>query len=141
MPKAIGVIKQSPTRKVKETMFLRWDFSDAELKQFSSDMARNSAEQSEAEESKKAVVAQFTEKISAAKAKVSSLARKINSGYEMRDVRCEIWLDFPEAGRARILRLDTNEIVSERAMSETERQMVLDFDSSIGAGKEKPDVT
>ena len=110
---------------MKETHFLRCDFTPEELREFSKDLARKTAELSQAEEDKKAAVSQFADVIAATRAATSRLARNINSGYEMRSVECEVLLDTPVRATARLVRLDTGETVKERAMTGNEMQATL----------------
>jgi len=55
---------------------------------------------------------------------VSSCADKLRTGYEMRQTDCLITLDHDNA-RVRITRMDTDEVIEDREMSEEERQMDL----------------
>jgi hypothetical protein len=59
-----------------------------------------------------------------ARAKMKLLAEKIRTGSEMRLVECRIEKDFL-ANAVRTYRLDTGELVEERAMTPEERQMML----------------
>ena len=110
-----------------EILFLRCNFSEEEMKQLSLELARAAQEETEAEEEKKATMAQFAESIASCKAKVSSLARKINNGYEMRNVECEVRLDDPSAGMATVVRLDTGETSKVRQMTAEEMQPTLEL--------------
>lgn len=121
---------------MKESHFLRCDFSAEELREFSRELARKTAELSQAEEDKKAAVSQFADRIAANRADTSRLARNINSGYEMRMTVCEVLLNTPVTGTARIVRSDTGEVVKERAMTGTEMQGSLEL-SDAGSVMEK----
>jgi hypothetical protein len=103
-----------------ETHHLRYNFTEDELKEFSRTMAREAQDLAAAEDQKKVAVAQFAEEIARHKSVVSQMARHINNGYEMRMVRCGVALDKPARGRAEITRLDSGEVVRERAMTEEE---------------------
>ena len=111
----------------KEQLILRCDFTEEELKGFSKELARSTAQLAQAEEEKKAAMAQFAERMTGQKALLSGLARKINEGYEMRMVECGIKLDSPIAGTTRVIRLDTGEVVKERAMHADELQRSLEL--------------
>ncbi|HEV7523029.1 MAG TPA: hypothetical protein VGP89_18145 [Candidatus Angelobacter sp.] len=110
---------------VKE--FLKYVFSEPEMKEFATDLARKTSEMSEAEESKKAVVAQFGERIASLRAETSSLARRFNSGYEYRNIECRVLYHDPSPAQKTIVRLDTGEIVKVAAMSHGELQEILPF--------------
>jgi hypothetical protein len=81
----------------------------------------------EAEESKKAVVAQFGERIASLRADTSSLARKFNSGYEYRNIECKVLYHEPSPAQKGIMRLDTGEVVKVQAMTFNELQEILPF--------------
>ena len=116
--------------KEKHSEYLKYTFSESELREHAKDLARENTVASEAEEQKKAVVAQFTEKVASAKTKISMLSRYINNGYDHRSVECETTLDMPEKGIARVVRLDTGEVVRERAMTPSELQIKLPLKES-----------
>lgn len=113
---------------MKHTEYLKYEFSDDELKDYAKELARENTVAAEAEEQKKAVVAQFTEKVASAKTKISMLSRYINNGYDHRSVDCSIALNDPKAGDKTIYRDDTGEVVKVCAMSEKEMQESLPFE-------------
>jgi hypothetical protein len=55
---------------------------------------------------------------------MASLAEKVRSGYEHRNVDCLKSLDY-RLGTVTITRLDTGEVMRERPMDAEERQMSL----------------
>jgi|SRR6478609_2211574 len=110
---------------VKE--FLKYVFSGEELNEFATELARKTSEMTEAEESKKAVVAQFGERIASLRADTSSLARKFNSGYEYRNIECKVLYHEPLPAQKTIMRLDTGEVVKVQAMTFNELQEILPF--------------
>lgn len=57
---------------------------------------------------------------------MGSMAEKIRSGYEHKDIECKRELDY-RLGTVIITRLDTGEIVEERPMDTEERQRKLDL--------------
>jgi hypothetical protein len=116
-----------------EKLFLRYDFTEAELKQISMDMGQAVQRKAEAEESQKAAVAQFKEQIARAASEMQTAARKIVSGYEMRYIDCNVVLDWPSVGMAQIVRKDTGHVVKIRAMTPDELQAQLDFGKTPAA--------
>lgn len=112
---------------MKHTEYLKYQFTEEELRDFAKDLARENAASAEAEEQKKAVVAQFTEKVASSKSKISQLSRYINNGYDHRSIDCSILMNTPFVGRKTIIRDDTGEIVKELVMSEQEKQETLPF--------------
>lgn len=109
----------------KEVHFLRCDFTELEMKELSAELARGTNELAQAESDKKAVMSQFAERINSRKSEVSSLARRIANGYEMRTVNCEVRLHDPKKGSATVIRTDTGEIVKSRLMTPEESQTEL----------------
>ena len=104
--------------------YLKYQFSEEEKKNMGDDLAQKFASKHETEDKLKAVSTQIKSEINALDAIMGGLAEKIRSGYEMRDVECEIERDFKNA-RITITRLDTGEIVESRAMTPEERQKKL----------------
>jgi hypothetical protein len=114
---------------MNHTEFLKYTFSEPELKDFSKELARENTTVAEAEEQKKAVVAQFTEKITSSKSKISQLSRYINNGYDYRNVECSIAMNSPNTGFKTVVRDDTGEEVKTLPMTESEMQEKLQFES------------
>lgn len=116
-----------------ETHHLRWDFTESELKEFSKTMARAAEEVAITEIDKKVANTQFAEQIARHQSVMSQMARNINSGYEMRMVKCRVLLDTPVRGTARIVRTDTGTFVKERVMTEREIQDQSQMNLSLAA--------
>lgn len=85
-----------------------------------------STEITQAEDSLAAVKSQFKSRIDAATAKRNEYSAIINAGCEYKPVDCKLIKDYG-VNTITVVRLDTGEIVSERAMSMAERQRGLDF--------------
>lgn len=115
------------TLKVKE--FLEYQFTDDELKEFSSELARTTQEKSSLEKEKTAVTSEFKAKIDAKAASTENLSRKITNGREHRYIECELAMNTPKNGRKTLTRLDTEEIVWERNMTPEEMQLKLDIET------------
>lgn len=107
---------------MKTTEFLKYEFDEEELRIFSRDLARESTKLTEAEEEKKAVVAQFAERCAVSKSTISRLARYINNGYEYRNIDCEVHMHTPSDGIKTIARIDNGQIVKQIAMTAGELQ-------------------
>lgn len=116
-----------PPKIIKE--FLRYEFTEEELRQKSKDLARSVQLQTAAQEEQKAAVAQFKERIEAQVANIGRLSRDINGGWEMRNIDCLVQFHTPTIGSKRIIRQDTGEVVRECAMEKHELQENL-FDTS-----------
>lgn len=110
---------------MKHTEYLKYTFTESELKEFAKELARQTATMSEVEEEKKAVVANFTERIAAAKSNASRLSRYINNGYDYRNIDCSVKLNDPNTGVKTIYRDDTGESVKTYPMTQDELQEKL----------------
>lgn len=111
----------------KETNWMRYTFTEQELQDFSRKLAEETQQLEGAEAEKKVAVAQFSERIARHKSTSSTAARNICMGYEMRMIDCDVLLDTPAIGTARIVRKDTGEVVKERPMTKEEMQLELDL--------------
>jgi len=111
----------------KVTEYLKYTFTDEELLALSKTMAKKNQDLGEVEADKKRIVADFGAKVQTFESEIATLARKVYSGYEHRNVECEVTYHTPEIGMKTITRTDTGEIVREEAMSTSERQEILPF--------------
>lgn len=123
-----GFIQREDYRMLKTTEFLKYVFSEEELRQFAKELARQSTMAAEAQEEKKAVVAQYSERIASCQTNISKLSRFINNGYEHRNIDCSVLFHAPTQGSKTITRVDTGEIVKIVAMSQDELQETLAFE-------------
>ena len=74
---------------------------------------------------KKAKVAEFKGLIDAQKERIHSLTVEVKDGVAQRPIDCELQLNYSKLS-ATLIRLDIDEIVEERAMTEEEKQMKFD---------------
>jgi hypothetical protein len=105
---------------------LKCTLTPDETRIYGQDLAKENASRDEAEERKKEIDAQLKAEIESHSTKALSLARKINNGYEYRDVKCEIIHDYRE-GTVTTTRLDTKENVEHRVMTAEERQTKMEL--------------
>ena len=110
---------------IKKTEWLKYSFSEAEIKELAKKLAYETRTLEELEDQKKSVVSDFSNKITRVKASLSGLANNINNGYDFRNIDCEVLLNSPEAGQKSIVRLDTGEIVRVEDMTQNEKQEKL----------------
>jgi len=61
---------------------------------------------------------------------INSFSEALNSGFEMRQVKCEIFFNAPSPGRKTIVRMDTGEEIGIENMTEEEKQEELPFDET-----------
>jgi len=118
---------------------LRHDLTPDEINALGRQAAKAAADADEREERRKEVDAQFKAEIKSLHATASIAHRKINNGYEYRDVECSRVQDFTH-NRVIVTRLDTSEVVEDRAMSGQERQGDLLAESG-DAGEEPAKAT
>jgi len=100
---------------------LKCVLTEEEIKEAGASLARKYSEITDLEEQKKSVVSDFKAQIDSATAMASVLARRIQNGYEYRNVDCEEQYDFNEK-EIRVVRLDTGEIFKSRPMTPDELQ-------------------
>lgn len=104
--------------------YVKHVFTEDEKKEIATDMAQKVTELKEHEDSKKAVMSDFNSKIDAAKAHINSSATKLNNGYEMKTVKCEVVRDY-ELKIIKYIRTDNGEVGKEKPMSSDDMQMKL----------------
>lgn len=74
---------------------------------------------------KKSVVAEYNGRVKVVQQRIHTLSYKVTSGEEMRSVDCELKLNYTKL-IATLVRLDTQEVVNDRPMTDEERQMTFD---------------
>ena len=122
-----------PTPEIRKTTErLRCQLTDEEKIEAGRELAETTNELEEIQDDKSQVVSEFKARTTAAEAKIALLGNKLRSGYEIRDVKCDIRFDWPKEGQKQTIRLDTNEVVYTHDMTEEEKQMQLPLDSDVG---------
>jgi len=102
----------------------------------SREMARAAQDRDAAEANKKAAAAAYTDKIKTADVQIQSLARKISTGKEFREVECAWNYDW-NGGRKFLIRQDTFDQIDVRSITDDERQQHFDIEAEIE--DERPD--
>lgn len=105
--------------------FLRYDFTEEEIRDRAKQLALAVQTQTQVQEEQKVAQAQFKERVEAQVSLIGRLSRSINMGYEMRTIDCRIDFHTPVQGTKRLTRLDTGEFVRDEAMSPHEMQEQL----------------
>lgn len=113
------------TRNIKRN--LKYFFNEEDQLLLGRELAKEGGLLIDSKERKKDVDDQLKSEITGHEMKVQSICRKVNNGYEYRDIDCEEKHNFAQ-GVVTITRLDTGEMVKERAMTEDERQKDLDLE-------------
>lgn len=101
--------------------YLKCVLTEEEIKESGAQLARRYSEISDLEDAKKSVMSDFKAKIDSASAEASGLARKIQNGYEFRNVDCEEIWDYDDKV-VEVVRTDTGETIRSRVMKAEELQ-------------------
>jgi hypothetical protein len=109
------------------TEYLKCDFSDAEISDRARELATSNRRRTAIEQQKKEIDSDLNGQIEAENTKIQRLSEQIGMGYEYRNVECRVELDTPEVGCKRIVRLDSGEEVKVTAMTDADRQELLDL--------------
>lgn len=110
------------TRNTTES--LKCILTDDEIRRYGIAQARANAEIATAEEELQSVKSQYKSRIDAATANRNDMAKRINNGYEFRQVDCTERWDYG-SNIIRVSRMDTFEIISRRTMTRDEMQRKL----------------
>ncbi len=111
------------------TKTLSVKLTDQELLEFSKKLATFNQDLMEAELQKKEVVADYSAKIKSLQASIGSTSRVIANEEEFRKIECQ-WF-YPKGKKIKNLkRLDTNEIVEIKNITQEDRQGDLGLDIS-----------
>lgn len=117
---------ENPTAKlVTVEEYLRYEFSEEELRERSKSLAMNVQRQTQTGEEQKAAQAQFKERLRRFTSEINKLSRDINNGWEMRNIICRVVYHSPTQGVKLIVREDTGELVREAPMTRSEMQEKL----------------
>lgn len=108
--------------KIKE--YLKCVLTEQEIKESGAQLAKSYSDMSELEDAKKSIVSDFKARIDKMAADISGFARKIQNGYEFRNVECEEVRDYDEKF-VEVIRLDTGETLRTRVMTADELQTRL----------------
>jgi len=109
-----------PVKEHEKKVYLQYTFSDPELKDFSKKQAYEYATLENLEAEKKAVVADYGQKIAQAKQSISALSKFINNGFDYRYIDCIIKYHEPANDNKTIIRKDTGEVVEVKPMTDAD---------------------
>lgn len=124
--------KQLEPKIVKVSEELSCELTEDEWRTRAKELSSAHRETEAQEERKKSVAAELGADLKIAKAKETKLANIVATNSERRDVTVEIKYDY-EAGRVTKIRTDTGEIISDREMTDNERQAELDLGGTTDA--------
>ncbi len=117
---------------------LKWFFTEKEQLSMACSFANHHREKMRLEGELSSIKKQYASDIEKQDAEISSLAERLNTGWEMRRTECEEDKDFSN-GTVTIWRKDTGVSVEDRPMTAEERQQTLPLnkhDSEIFPGKQ-----
>ena len=107
--------------------WLAVSLTDEEVLEKARSLAHLQQELEAVEQEKKAEAQKFKDRIENIEGTIASRAKEIRDGVEFRNVECELRFDW-DTNTARTVRLDTMEVINERAITAAERQMGFDAD-------------
>ena len=105
--------------------YLKYVFSQEEKADIAIEMAQKVSELSQAEDEKKAIMSDFKSRIDGLQARVNSAAIKLNNGYEMRSIECEVVPNWEEK-IWEYIREDTGEITKTAQITPEDLQLKLE---------------
>lgn len=105
--------------------YLKYTFTPAELHELSMSLAKTIEELDQAKKEKTAVMADLNSRIKSLEALTAATSVKINNGYEMRSIECDV-IPIWERKAWEIRRQDTDELVRTKNMSNDDLQMRID---------------
>lgn len=107
------------------TEYCKYQFNQDEKKELSEEMAQKVVELAQLEDDRKAVASDFKGRIDGVKAQINSAATKLNNGYEMRQIKCEVTRDYT-LKKIFIVRTDNDETVREKDMNSDDLQRKIE---------------
>lgn len=111
---------------IKVSEELSCELNEVEWQNRARELAEAHKEVAHQEQRRKDIMKELGHDVSMAKTKESKLADTVATRRELRDVTVEVKYDY-ELGTVTKTRTDTNEVISEREMTDSERQSELDF--------------
>ena len=115
-----------PPKVVKISEDLSCELNEVEWQNRARELAEAHKEVADQEQRKKDIMKELGHDVSIAKSKESKLADTVSTRRELREVTVEIKYDY-DLGTVTKTRTDTGEVISEREMTDQERQAELDF--------------
>ena len=111
-------------RKKTSDEFIKYVFNEDEKRDIAKNMATSVTMLQTAEDNLKAVKSQFKSEIDGYQAGINSAAQKLNNGYEMKTMECNVEYDHARQ-LVYFTRPDTLERVKERKMTSDEQQIEI----------------
>jgi hypothetical protein len=110
-------------RKMKnEKVYCRCVFTEDELREIAKQTAAKIRERTNIDNDRKRVAADFKAKMDALDSELGKLSGDYDSGYEMRNVECAVFVNFTD-NKKRWVRSDTGAVEKESRLTIEDRQM------------------
>ena len=113
-------------RNEKCARYLRYNFTEWELKEIADELAQAVLDKKGAEAELKNFKTEVTNHIAIAEGKIEANSEYIRSGYKMKNVDCETQYNY-DTGMVTVVRVDTGEEIEARSMTEEERQIPMEL--------------
>ena len=126
--------EQEKIKTTHETHRLQCALTEQEVAAAADELARGLDEFEAVEDEKKSIVEDFKARLALVEANIKVNRNLVRNKYTYKDIECDLILNYTEL-TATLVRKDTLEIVKERPMSSTEKQMNFKFDGQ----KESPE--
>lgn len=112
------------SRQKKDIKTLECVLTDSEIISYSKELGDRISERNRLEATKKSYMTQIGAEIASVNARISTLAEKVYSGREYREIECRITYDF-ETKTKSWWRIDTGEHIKDDIIPESELQEEL----------------
>lgn len=106
---------------------LKFTFSADEIRELGQQLARETQGVYDLETRKKELDAELGASIKSANGRIADITKRLNNGYEMREIEVIVLFDEPKQGMKRIIRVDNNEHLRDEAMTFDEMQRGFGF--------------
>lgn len=125
--------EQPAVKTTHETRTLKCKLTPEEITEASDALARNLDEIEMLEDEQQKIRSDFKARIEAEEAGTRVQKNLVRDKYAFRPVRCTLTLNYTTL-RAITARDDTGEVIADRAMSEDEKQLRIEFDQNEAGG-------
>ena len=106
---------------------LQYKFNSDELLTIGKELGEKQIQIRQLDDDRKKAADEWKSRISTAESEIASMSNKVTSGYEYRDIDCEVVLNDPP-GKKTCRRLDTMVVVWVRELSPEEKQRTLELE-------------
>lgn len=108
-----------------EKLQIKYSFTRDEQLVIAKDLGRYNREKTRLDEELKAFKAGFNSNVARLDANIQDCSRWLDTGYEMRDIKCIVLKRRPDSESVLIVRLDNGRVYRKRKLADDERQMKI----------------